>query len=159
MAEAGGFPGSAERGRPSHFCEYGELRNFGKCGRLHNFCKCGRLHNFCKCGRLHNFCKCGRLHNFCKCAGVPNFLFFLNLPIFFPASSGQSWRFGCTLHPASSIKDTLAERLRRRPAKPMGSPRVGSNPTGVVFIFFAQLPCSRRLGFGWSSGPSSNISS
>ena len=27
--------------------------------------------------------------------------------------------------------DTLAERLRRRPAKPMGSPRVGSNPTGV----------------------------
>ena len=28
--------------------------------------------------------------------------------------------------------DTLAERLRRRPAKPMGSPRVGSNPTGVV---------------------------
>ena len=32
------------------------------------------------------------------------------------------------------VKDTLAERLRRRPAKPMGSPRVGSNPTGVVFI-------------------------
>ena len=31
-------------------------------------------------------------------------------------------------------KDTLAERLRRRPAKPMGSPRVGSNPTGVVFL-------------------------
>lgn len=30
--------------------------------------------------------------------------------------------------------DTLAERLRRRPAKPMGSPRVGSNPTGVVLI-------------------------
>ena len=29
--------------------------------------------------------------------------------------------------------DTLAEWLRRRPAKPMGSPRVGSNPTGVVF--------------------------
>ena len=29
-------------------------------------------------------------------------------------------------------EDTLAERLRRRPAKPMGSPRVGSNPTGVV---------------------------
>ena len=28
---------------------------------------------------------------------------------------------------------TLAEWLRRRPAKPMGSPRVGSNPTGVVF--------------------------
>ena len=31
-----------------------------------------------------------------------------------------------------NVKDTLAERLRRRPAKPMGSPRVGSNPTGVV---------------------------
>ena len=30
------------------------------------------------------------------------------------------------------INDTLAEWLRRRPAKPMGSPRVGSNPTGVV---------------------------
>ena len=28
--------------------------------------------------------------------------------------------------------DTLAEWSRRRPAKPMGSPRVGSNPTGVV---------------------------
>ena len=29
------------------------------------------------------------------------------------------------------VNDTLAEWLRRRPAKPMGSPRVGSNPTGV----------------------------
>ena len=29
------------------------------------------------------------------------------------------------------MQDTLAEWLRRRPAKPMGSPRVGSNPTGV----------------------------
>ena len=28
--------------------------------------------------------------------------------------------------------DALAEWLRRRPAKPMGSPRVGSNPTGVA---------------------------
>ena len=28
--------------------------------------------------------------------------------------------------------DTLAEWLRRRPAKSMGFPRVGSNPTGVV---------------------------
>ena len=35
-----------------------------------------------------------------------------------------SWLAGCA-------EDTLAERLRRRPAKPMGSPRVGSNPTGV----------------------------
>ena len=33
-------------------------------------------------------------------------------------------------------EDTLAERLRRRPAKPMGSPRVGSNPTGVDSFFF-----------------------
>ena len=33
-----------------------------------------------------------------------------------------------------NTNDTLAERLRRRPAKPMGSPRVGSNPTGVDLI-------------------------
>ena len=31
-------------------------------------------------------------------------------------------------------RDTLAEWLRRWPAKPMGSPRVGSNPTGVEFL-------------------------
>ena len=37
------------------------------------------------------------------------------------------------LPPWEKVDDTLAERLRRRPAKPMGSPRVGSNPTGVVF--------------------------
>ena len=30
--------------------------------------------------------------------------------------------------------DTLAEWSRRQPAKPMGSPRVGSNPTGVDFL-------------------------
>ena len=29
--------------------------------------------------------------------------------------------------------DTLAEWLRRRPAKPMGSPRAGSNPAGVAY--------------------------
>merc|ERR1739836_320145 len=40
-------------------------------------------------------------------------------------------------------KDTLAERLRRRPAKPMGSPCVGSNPTGVVLV----LPVLPRCGF------------
>ena len=28
--------------------------------------------------------------------------------------------------------DTLAEWLRRRPAKPMGSTRAGSNPAGVA---------------------------
>ncbi len=33
---------------------------------------------------------------------------------------------------AGGFEDTLAEWLRRRPAKPMGSPRVGSNPTGVA---------------------------
>ena len=33
----------------------------------------------------------------------------------------------------SPSDDTLAEWLRRRPAKPMGSPCVGSNPTGVAF--------------------------
>ena len=35
----------------------------------------------------------------------------------------------------STIRDTVAERLRRRPAKPLGSARVGSNPIGVVFKF------------------------
>ena len=34
--------------------------------------------------------------------------------------------------------DTLADWLRRRPAKPMGSPRVGSKPSGVEF---ADLHC------------------
>ena len=38
----------------------------------------------------------------------------------------------CSMIYFLSYIDTLAERLRRRPAKPMGSPRVGSNPTGVV---------------------------
>ena len=36
--------------------------------------------------------------------------------------------------PRHATTDTLAEWLRRRPAKPMGSPRVGSNPTGVVSL-------------------------
>ena len=35
---------------------------------------------------------------------------------------------------AHEATDTLAEWLRRQPAKPMGSPRVGSNPTGVDFV-------------------------
>ena len=34
----------------------------------------------------------------------------------------------------AGITDTLAEWLRRRPAKPMGSPRAGSNPTGVAGV-------------------------
>ena len=50
--------------------------------------------------------------------------------------------------PSINDQDTLAERLRRRPAKPMGSPRVGSNPTGVVSINTASVAardhvCSR----------------
>ena len=60
-----------------------------------------------------------------------------------------------------NTKDTLAERLRRRPAKPMGSPRVGSNPTGVVFVdqTYEMLPwrcrqlhrsLDRVLGLTWS---------
>ena len=32
----------------------------------------------------------------------------------------------------ADAQDTLAEQLRRRPAKPIGSPRVGSNPTGAA---------------------------
>ena len=36
-------------------------------------------------------------------------------------------------------QDTLAEWLRRRPAKPMCSARVGSNPTGVVYILFFRV--------------------
>ena len=39
------------------------------------------------------------------------------------------------------VTDTLAERLRRRPAKPMGSPRVGSNPTGVVSLLCYVFRC------------------
>ena len=42
-------------------------------------------------------------------------------------------------------KDTLAEWLRRRPAKPMGSPCVGSNPTGVVCGAVLAMVCH------WSS--------
>ena len=35
--------------------------------------------------------------------------------------------------------DIVAEWLRRRPARPMGSPCVGSNPAGVVFA----APCQK----------------
>ena len=52
------------------------------------------------------------------------------------------------------FKDTLAERLRRRPAKPMGSPRVGSNPTGVVYnafwLFCVRLLRAHNLNFRYS---------
>ena len=33
--------------------------------------------------------------------------------------------------PNDEAEDTLAEWLRRRPAKPVGSAREGSNPSGV----------------------------
>ena len=39
-------------------------------------------------------------------------------------------------------KTLWPSRLRRRPAKPMGSPRVGSNPTGVVRV---------QSGFVWKA--------
>ena len=54
--------------------------------------------------------------------------------------------------------DTLAEWLRRRPAKPMGSPRVGSNPTGVepflntnrprIVTMFKHKQAAKRLDMG-----------
>ena len=43
---------------------------------------------------------------------------------------------------AKLLPDTLAEWLRRWPAKPLCSARVGSNPTGVVFVFTC-LPVRR----------------
>ena len=51
----------------------------------------------------------------------------------FPMSAKTAQFISITSTPCLSPRcnDTLAERLRRRPAKPMGSPRVGSNPTGV----------------------------
>ena len=49
------------------------------------------------------------------------------------ASKGQRHRAALPNLATTHAEDTLAEWLRRRPAKPMGSPRVGSNPTGVVF--------------------------
>ena len=57
------------------------------------------------------------------------------------------WALEATRASTGALEDTLAERLRRRPAKPMGSPRVGSNPTGVVFLVSATTPfCPDGLG-------------
>jgi hypothetical protein len=53
----------------------------------------------------------------------------------------------------SRADDTLAEQSRRRPAKPMGSPRVGSNPTGVVYenmIARPFLPIYVRACSSWT---------
>ena len=62
----------------------------------------------------------------------------LNLIYVLGRRSAQGVRFPATTlgfhFIADRSNDTLAERLRRRPAKPMGSPRVGSNPTGVVLL-------------------------
>ena len=47
----------------------------------------------------------------------------------------------CLTYPGNPMvcaEDTLAEQLRCRPAKPMGSPRVGSNPTGVDLSGFEE---------------------
>ena len=54
-------------------------------------------------------------------------------------------------HSSQKSDDTLAEWLRRRPAKPMGSPRVGSNPTGVVCSHLRSL---RGAGFLRDGRPS-----
>ena len=37
------------------------------------------------------------------------------------------------------VYDTLAEWLRRQPAKLLGSARAGSNPAGVVYYIFAAI--------------------
>ena len=47
---------------------------------------------------------------------------------------------------AHFLQDTLAEWLRRRPAKPMGSPCVGSNPTGVDRFLCAALNFAKQKG-------------
>ena len=55
-------------------------------------------------------------------------------------------------------KDTLAEMLRRRLAKPMGSPRVGSNPIGVdCWITHRQHMCLIRALILPSNLKSTNI--
>ena len=48
------------------------------------------------------------------------------------------------LHSFHRSKDTLAEWPRRRPAKPMGSPRVASNPRGVALW--------KLLAVSWKKG-------
>ena len=45
--------------------------------------------------------------------------------------------------------DTLAEFLRRRPVKQMGSPCVGSNPTGVHFEQLCFFDSFGRVMPGW----------
>ena len=70
---------------------------------------------------------------------------YISLKHFVPASAGAFQReafaagtpLTLELAPKTQFrlpiaKDTVAERLRRRPARPMESPHVGSNPTGSV---------------------------
>jgi hypothetical protein len=46
-------------------------------------------------------------------------------------ASACAWEF----NPWQHAEGSLAERLRRRPAKPTGFPHVGPNPTGVdIFV-------------------------
>ena len=95
--------------------------------------------------------RAGPLHNKCKycdlvsCNRPPNVAEFITrrriLFLAGPSSSQVAgWRgsgcqdsFGASA--SGKAKDTLAEWLRRRPAKRMGSPRVGSNPIGVELLY------------------------
>lgn len=56
----------------------------------------------------------------------------------------------------NSYMDTLAEWLRRRPAKPMGSPRVGSNPTGVDSVCIWKF--ARKKGLRVRNSPICTLS-
>ena len=44
-------------------------------------------------------------------------------------------------------QDTLAERLRRQPAKLLGSTRAGSNPAGVGIYFFCVYYYAENMPF------------
>jgi hypothetical protein len=55
----------------------------------------------------------------------------------------------------NSVRDTLAEWLRRCPAKAMGSPRVSSNLTGVALL----SPIQIQITFSSSNHPISSHSS
>ena len=47
-------------------------------------------------------------------------------------------------------QDTLAEWLRRRPAKPLGFARVGSNPTGVVIFLHSRFQITQNWLKFWT---------
>ena len=52
-----------------------------------------------------------------------------------------------TLRTFARAEDTLAEWLRRRPAKPVGSAREGSNPSGVDFFTLGAVQAFLVLEF------------